>query len=94
MTKEEITICKMYLDDLDKTHDCNEYKLLMGLLEQQPSEDCEERKRGEWNITHILDNFAVECSNCGYQYGNTSFYFCPICGADMRGEKNGEKSEE
>lgn len=39
MTKEEITICKMYLDDLDKTHNCNEYKLLMHLLEQQPCED-------------------------------------------------------
>ena len=36
MTKEEITICKMYLEDLDKHHDCNEYKLLMGLLEQEP----------------------------------------------------------
>ena len=36
MTREEITICKMYLEDLDKHHDCNEYKLLMGLLEQEP----------------------------------------------------------
>ena len=44
MTKEEKTICKMYLDDLDSTHDCNEYKLLMGLLEQQPSDDCVSRQ--------------------------------------------------
>ena len=41
----------MYLDDLDRTHDCNEYKLLMGLLEQQPSEDCIARQPliDNWN---------------------------------------------
>lgn len=44
MTKEELTICKMYLEDLDRTHDCNEYKLLMGLLEQQQSDDCVSRR--------------------------------------------------
>lgn len=43
MTREEKTICKMYLNDLDRTHDCNEYKLLMQLLEQQPCEDCVSR---------------------------------------------------
>lgn len=40
MKREEITICKIYLDDLDKTHDCNEYKLLMELLNREPCEDC------------------------------------------------------
>ena len=35
MTKEEITICRMYLDDLDKTHSCNEYLLLQGLLNEE-----------------------------------------------------------
>ncbi|WP_027438726.1 hypothetical protein [Lachnospira multipara] len=47
MTREEITICKMYLDDLDKAHNnepCNEYKLLMQLLEQQPNEDAISRQ--------------------------------------------------
>ena len=39
MTNEEKIICKMYLNDLDKTHSCNEYKLLMEMLEAQPSED-------------------------------------------------------
>ena len=43
MTKEEKTICKMYLEDLDKTHDCNEYKLLMQMLEQPTSDDCVSR---------------------------------------------------
>lgn len=53
MTKEELTICKMYLEDLDRTHDCNEYKLLMGLLEQQPSDDCVSRK-------DVLEMFGYE----------------------------------
>jgi len=44
MTREEITICKMYLNDLSKYHNCNEYKLLMQLLEQQPNEDAISRQ--------------------------------------------------
>ena len=38
MTNEEKIICKMYLNDLDKTHSCNEYKLLMEMLEAQPTD--------------------------------------------------------
>lgn len=37
MTREEAIICKVYLEDLDKHHTCNEYKLLMQLLEQEPT---------------------------------------------------------
>lgn len=37
MTKEEKMICKDFLNDADKTHSCNEYKLLMALLEQEPN---------------------------------------------------------
>ena len=37
MTREEKIICKHFLDDADKTHSCNEYKLLMELLEQEPT---------------------------------------------------------
>jgi hypothetical protein len=44
MTREEKIICKTYLNDLDRTHDCNEYKLLMALLDREPSEDCVSRR--------------------------------------------------
>lgn len=44
MTREEKIICKAYLNDLDRTHDCNEYKLLMALLDREPSEDCVSRR--------------------------------------------------
>ena len=37
MTREEKIICKHFLNDADKTHSCNEYKLLMALLEQEPT---------------------------------------------------------
>lgn len=36
MTEEEKIICKSFLHDADNTHSCNEYKLLMDLLEQEP----------------------------------------------------------
>ena len=35
MTEEQKIICKDFLNDADKTHSCNEYKLLMALLEQE-----------------------------------------------------------
>lgn len=44
MTEEEAIICKIYLEDLDKYHTCNEYKLLMGLLEQEPCDDAISRQ--------------------------------------------------
>lgn len=36
MTREEKIICKEFLNDADPTYSCNEYKLLMALLEQEP----------------------------------------------------------
>lgn len=45
-----------------------------------------ERKEGKW----IDTGSGQECSEClAIQYGYDSFrYFCPFCGADMRGEQN------
>ena len=39
MTLTEIIICRIYLNDLDETHSCNEYKLLMRLLDQEEKKD-------------------------------------------------------
>ncbi len=33
LTEAEKKICKIYLEDLDKTHTCNEYTLLMNLID-------------------------------------------------------------
>lgn len=46
----------MYLNDLDKYHNCNEYKLLMQLLEQQLNEDCISRQAAsEFLESHAKD---------------------------------------
>ena len=54
MTKEEIIICNMYLEEMGKDKDCNEYKLLMQMLEQQPNEDCVSRQA-------VLDKIKEVC---------------------------------
>ncbi len=60
MTEAEKAICKTYLEDLDKTHSCNEYKLLMGLLEQQPSDDAISRQ-AVLEPYRILDDSDTIC---------------------------------
>lgn len=58
-----------------------------------------ERPRGEWiktfrckgediNTGTILSLYYYDCPKCKYRTGNQGkeFYFCPNCGADMRGE--------
>lgn len=46
MTEEEKIICKEFLNDADNTHSCNEYKLLMALLDKEPT---------------AKNNLAVDC---------------------------------
>ncbi len=59
-----------------------------------------ERPRGEWiktfrckgeniNTGAISSLYYYDCSKCKYRTGNQGkeFYFCPNCGADMRGEE-------
>lgn len=48
-----------------------------------------ERPRGEWK--RWTDEFSI-CSNCRTIYG-FEHYFCPNCGADMRGGEHGEDSK-
>ena len=48
-------------------------------------------KRGEWNLIGNGNGRAIhrKCSVCGYETldaANGDTDFCPICGADMRGE--------
>ena len=50
-----------------------------------PSADVVERKRGEW---YDRGSLSCRCSNCGCK-SPEEFSFCPNCGADMRGQKDG-----
>jgi len=55
-------------------------------LENMPSAQ-PERKRGKWIPFDIP---WYRCSECGAERENTVFmeYFCPNCGADMRGKQD------
>lgn len=53
-----------------------------------------ERKKGKWRVvSRQADSFtAYRCSECNeLVYARTNF--CPNCGADMRGENNGQLAE-
>lgn len=65
MTKEEKIICKIYLNDVDKTHSCEEYKLLMALLEKEPCEDAIKNRSNGQIIMRLANNYYVEtCNAC------------------------------
>ena len=45
----------------------------------------EERPHGEWIRTALYGMTCYECNRCHLHYDLRSF-FCPNCGADMRGD--------
>lgn len=64
---------------------CDDYTVL-------PSAQIE-RKRGEWIDDYDPVNFGefrYKCSECGARTVEWADNFCYRCGADMRGEKNGD----
>ena len=76
-------------------NDCSKYNTIKNLLDEME----EERKKGKWNF---IGNNMYECTNCRRVYTVRQFEamrnynrdplnpnFCPNCGADMRGDKNG-----
>lgn len=58
------------------------YKVFEDTIEQMPSVQ-PEQKHGRW----IIENGSVCCSECGEP--NMEWNYCPICGADMRGDSDG-----
>ena len=52
-----------------------------------------EPKRGEWEDKILEKDHKpwigrYECSECKMRVDQSWYYFCPNCGADMRGERN------
>ena len=67
-------VCKAI--DNQPCTECNHY---------QCTADVEPVKRGRWNDWEV---FWKECSCCGYRTQKINvreYFFCPNCGADMRG---------
>lgn len=66
-----------------------------------PTADVEEVRHGEWEYRQLDEYkyYEVSCSCCGAKYwGNydaynepDEFYYCPNCGADMRGINNAKE---
>ena len=57
-------------------------------IEDAPTVDLVERKRGKWLDFPVADGLllCLRCSSCGVlRMGEPLSFFCPWCGADMRG---------
>lgn len=57
------------------------------VLEDMPTADAQEVKRGKW--THDGSKWANRfiCSECGYKLFDEPTNFCPNCGAKMKGDR-------
>ena len=90
LSEADRTICKMYLNDRDRFKTCNEYKMLMRLIDNAVYP-----KQGEWNYhsnpTIGINPETAYCSCCGFRVDTTGnidfdeYNFCPHCGAKMEG---------
>jgi hypothetical protein len=88
LSNSDIIIALLYLDDMDKHHTCNEYKIIKQSLEKQmPKKLVSIRKIKEF------DGYDMgNCPTCGEPLDN-SFYenlkYCFVCGQAIDwGEEN------
>ena len=65
----------------------DDYLRVMNFISDVPSA----QKKGQWVENHDSDH-AWKCSECGCGYTDSKLSFCYDCGADMRGEVDGENS--
>lgn len=68
------------------------YTGIKAIIENQPTVEAKEVVHGKWR-KRVKNNggyvASITCSACGYSHSRVTYNFCPECGADMRGEKNG-----
>ena len=72
-------------------------------ISRVPIADVREDVRGEWRDIQIGNWHGVECTACKIAYdgrdvprknrGIVAWNFCPHCGADMRGDNNGQRND-
>lgn len=66
-------------------------------VDKQPSADVQPLRHGRWETVEGWDGDELyRCSECGDEFvliegtpNDNNYWFCPHCGADMRGEQNG-----
>ena len=85
-----IELCQHYTPTKSVNHP--HMNFVIEELENMPSEQ-PERKKGEWIMTDFPDEQTYKCSACGEIWTfidgtpeENGAFFCPSCGADMRGE--------
>lgn len=64
---------------------------IRSIIDEIPTADVVEVRHGRWVKRQFADEptvFGFRCSECHLTFDVNSNY-CPNCGADMRGEKNG-----
>ena len=59
-------------------------------VRDMPAADVAPVVHGKWGDNGIAGSILSKCSVCGYNCGASSFSYCPICGAKMDGENEGE----
>lgn len=60
--------------------------LVLSILSNVPTTDVVEVKRGRWIKQRTLSGEIATCSECK-TLGSPSWKCCPVCTADMRGER-------
>lgn len=74
---------------------CREDCSFYDAITQFPAADVRENVRGKWidDETRPMSDPRLTCSNCGsIEVPLVKWRFCPTCGAEMRGEKNGTQT--
>ena len=88
--------------EIDKMDIDRRYKIaLLGMVTAigcTAKQTIEERKKGKWEWSTLPITGALEqkCSICGtpfYMAFRLGMNYCPNCGADMRGENDGERTK-
>lgn len=89
MTKEEKVdkILDELQEEFEKVNLPMMDKLTLFAKVQNAIHICVEPKTGHWIESHIPESVLVECSECGFSCGASSFNYCPMCGARMEVEE-------
>lgn len=95
MPEKEYVERESLLENLHKFAPEHNTPLIQLLVTREPAADVAEIKRGEWKDK---GNGDWSCTNCNeiftlnvdmHPIHDCGLKFCPNCGADMRGKKNG-----
>lgn len=86
---------------IEKYYHLKNGDIAIPLIDIKRAPTIEERKKGQWRNIQIGEWLGVECTACKIAHdwrevphvngGGVAWYFCPECGADMRGEGNGNE---